>query len=215
MAQRSYRGRPVTERRADRQDRFMAAGLEVFGTQGYAQGTVSAICAAAGLSRRQFYELFDSREDLLIAVYDMIHAQARAAVLAAFTDVGGPRLSLEDRVRPAIAAFFDSVATDPRRMRVAFVEIGGVSARVESHRVQSRAQWTEFFGVAAAEIGGLDESPFGFTYEAAAFIGALTEAGHLWTSSTDRPHRDDVIDMLVAVIVALAARRTLPPDAVS
>ncbi|MAU83752.1 MAG: TetR family transcriptional regulator [Gordonia sp.] len=185
----------------------MAAALEVYGTQGYARGTVSTICAAAGLSRRQFYELFDSREDLLIAVYDMIHAQARTAVLAAFARAD-PAASLQDRVRPAIAAFFDSVATDPRRMRIAFVEIGGVSARVEAHRVRSRAEWTTFFGAAAAEIGGLRDSPFGFDYEAAAFIGALTEAGHLWASSTERPDRDEVIDMLLAVIVALATRRS-------
>ncbi|AZG46879.1 hypothetical protein D7316_03484 [Gordonia insulae] len=186
----------------------MAAGLEVFGTQGYAGGTVSAICAEAGLSRRQFYELFEGREDLLIAVYDMIHAEARMAVLAAFFDVDVPEPRIEDRTRPAVTAFFDSVATDPRRMRIAFIEVGGVSARVESHRVQSRGEWTAFFSSAADEFADLSGSEFGFDYEAAAFIGAMTEAGHLWASSTRRPDRDTVVDMLVAIILSLAASRS-------
>ncbi|GAB92245.1 TetR/AcrR family transcriptional regulator [Gordonia rhizosphera] len=209
MSQRVYRGLSIEDRQADRHHRFMDAALEVFGTRGYAGGTVSAICAEAGLSRRQFYELFGGREDLLIAVYDRIHAEARDAVLRAFTEVDGTA-GIEDRTRPAIAAFFDSVAVDPRRMRIAFVEVGGVSARVEQHRINTRAEWTAFFSAAAAEFTGLSSSEFGFDYEASAFIGALTAAGHLWTSSDPRPDRDVVVDMLLRIILALAAGRSSP-----
>ncbi|MGC4960637.1 TetR/AcrR family transcriptional regulator [Gordonia sp. DT101] len=190
----------------------MTAALDVFGTGGYDRGTVSAICAAAKLSRRQFYELFDTREDLLIAAYDMIHGEARDAVLAAFADVDQADAGIEERTRAAVGAFFDSVATDPRRMRIAFVEVGGVSSQVESHRVQARGQWTEFFSAAAAEFTGLSESEFGFTYEAAAFIGALTEAGHLWATSEHRPDRDTVVEMLVGIILSFAAGRSTPKD---
>ncbi|GAA3707488.1 TetR/AcrR family transcriptional regulator [Gordonia hankookensis] len=211
MAQRSYRGRTVEERQSERRDRFMSAALDVFGTSGYDRGTVSAICAAAKLSRRQFYELFDTREDLLIAAYDMIHGEARYAVLEAFADVDA-EAGIEERTRAAVGAFFDSVATDPRRMRIAFVEVGGVSSRVEAHRVQAREQWTEFFSAAAAEFTGLSESEFGFTYEAAAFIGALTEAGRLWASSQHRPDRDTVVEMLVGIILSFAAGRSTPED---
>ncbi|MFW0786269.1 TetR/AcrR family transcriptional regulator [Gordonia sp. CPCC 206044] len=206
MPQRSYRGRSMVERQADRRERFMEAGLNVFGTSGYAHGTVSAICASAGLSRRQFYELFEGREELLIAVYDRIHAEARDRVLEAFTEATGD--SIEARTRPAVAAFFDSVAVDPRRMRIAFVEIGGISPRVEAHRISARAQWTAFFSAAASEFGDLSDSEFGFDYEAAAFIGALTEAGHLWASSEPRPDRDVVVEMLVRIILALADGRS-------
>ncbi|WAC57797.1 TetR/AcrR family transcriptional regulator [Gordonia sp. SL306] len=190
----------------------MSAALDVFGTSGYDRGTVSAICAAAKLSRRQFYELFDTREDLLIAAYDMIHGEARTAVLEAFAEIDEVDAGIEDRTRAAVGAFFDSVATDPRRMRIAFVEVGGVSSRVEGHRVQARGQWTEFFSAAAAEFTGLSESEFGFTYEAAAFIGALTEAGHLWASSEHRPDRDTVVEMLVGIILSFAAGRSTPKD---
>lgn len=187
----------------------MAAALTVFGTQGYAQGTVSAICSAAGLSRRQFYELFESREDLLIAVYDMIHAEARAAVLSALADVDESATNVLDRVRPGVAAFFDSVATDPRRMRVAFIEVGGVSSRVEAHRLGARNEWSTFFGAMATMIApDLIESEFDWDYEAAAFVGALTEAGHLWTSSSPRPDQDVIVNMLMDVILSFVRART-------
>lgn len=186
----------------------MAAALGVFGTQGYAQGTVSAICSAAGLSRRQFYELFDSREDLLIAVYDMIHAEARAAVLTALASVDESVTDVLDRVRPGIAAFFDSVASDPRRMRVAFIEVGGVSPRVEAHRLAARSEWSTFFSAMANMIApDLTESQFDWDYEAAAFVGALTEAGHLWTGSSPRPDQDAVVDMLMQIIKSFVRAR--------
>lgn len=208
MVERSYGGRSVAERQAERRERFMAAALDVFGTSGYAQGTISAICAAAGLSRRQFYEVFDSREELLVAVYDMIHDEAHAAVLTAFASVDASTTEIGDRVRPAIAAFFDSVATDPRRIQIAFIEVGGVSARVETHRQEKRAEWIEFFSATAAVVApDLPESQYGFDYEAAAFIGALAQAGHLWASRTYRPDRDVVVDMLATIIVSLADAR--------
>ncbi|MFW0797600.1 TetR/AcrR family transcriptional regulator [Gordonia sp. CPCC 205515] len=208
MPQRSYGGRSVAERQAERFDRFMAAALDVFGTQGYAQGTVSAVCSAAGLSRRQFYELFESREDLLIAAYDMIHAEARDAVIAAFGSVDDSVADVSARVRPGIAAFFDSVAADPRRMRIAFIEVAGVSPRVEAHRLGARAEWTTFFSAMADTIAPeLSESEFGWSYEAAAFVGALTEAGHLWTDATPRPDRDVVVDMLMGIIMSFVRDR--------
>lgn len=207
---RSYRGQSIEARRTDRRRRFLAAGLEVIGTQGYREGTVSAICAEAKLSRRQFYEQFESREDLLIALYDLIHSQARAAVLEAF-GAGPMDEGVEARARPGVAAFFESVVADPRRMRVAFIEAAGISPRVEQHRLETRQRWIDFFSSAAALFADdFTESDFGFQYEAAAFIGALTEAGHLWASSTTRPSQEAVVEMLVRVITALAIARQRP-----
>jgi AcrR family transcriptional regulator len=46
------------------------AGLQVFGTYGYANTSISDVCRAAGVTTRHFYEEFASREALLIATYD-------------------------------------------------------------------------------------------------------------------------------------------------
>ncbi len=50
----------------------MEAGLDLFGTIGYARTSVRAVSAAASLNSRYFYESFSSREDLLYAVYQRI-----------------------------------------------------------------------------------------------------------------------------------------------
>ena len=66
---RSYGGLAMEERVAARRARFVEAGVELFGTQGFRGATVRGICAAAGLTDRYFYESFASLESLLAAVY--------------------------------------------------------------------------------------------------------------------------------------------------
>ncbi|MGZ6827110.1 MAG: TetR/AcrR family transcriptional regulator, partial [Mycobacteriales bacterium] len=69
-AGRVYGGRSEEERRADRRARLVAAGLELFGTEGWAGATIERLCAGAGVATRSFYEEFSSREALLRAVYE-------------------------------------------------------------------------------------------------------------------------------------------------
>ena len=79
---RTWRGQTIEERQAERRDRLIEAGIELFGTQGYAATSVKAICTEAGLTERYFYETFNDREDLLSEVYDILIADcARAEVV--------------------------------------------------------------------------------------------------------------------------------------
>ncbi|MBF6480002.1 TetR/AcrR family transcriptional regulator, partial [Nocardia cyriacigeorgica] len=65
----NYAGRSVAERRAERRALFLEAGLTVFAEKTYAASSISDVCAVAGLSRRQFYEQYTGREELLVDVY--------------------------------------------------------------------------------------------------------------------------------------------------
>ena len=47
---RGYGGRSAAERRAERRERLLAAGLELFGTRGYAATSIERLCAAASVS---------------------------------------------------------------------------------------------------------------------------------------------------------------------
>ena len=73
----------AAERRDQRRERLLEAGLELFGTQGYAESSVRAVSAAAGLNSRYFYESFASREELLYQVYERIVAEIAIAVIEA------------------------------------------------------------------------------------------------------------------------------------
>jgi len=69
---RPYGGLAMEERVAARRARFIEAGIELFGTQGFRGATVRGICAAAGLTDRYFYESFASLEALLADVYGTV-----------------------------------------------------------------------------------------------------------------------------------------------
>ena len=44
-----------------------------------------------------------------------------------------------------MTALVGSIGGDPRRARISYLEMLGVSDAVEQHRTRRRAQWVEFF----------------------------------------------------------------------
>jgi AcrR family transcriptional regulator len=126
-----YGGRTSDERRADRRERLLDAGLQLFGTQGYANTSIEALCAATHLNPRYFYESFPTREALLRAVYDrhMEHL-ARSVTAALETAPLNPR----DRIEIGLRAFVETQLADDRNVRITYLEIVGVSLELERHR---------------------------------------------------------------------------------
>lgn len=127
---RRYRGVSEEVRRAERRQRFIEAGLDVFGVRGYHSSTVRSICASAGLTERYFYESFENSEDLLCAVYAFCIQRLRERVLASL--IGGSQGDIEGMALRALRAFFESLREDPRIARLLFVEVLGVSERVDT-----------------------------------------------------------------------------------
>jgi len=72
-----YGGLSAGARVAARRDRLLAAGLELFGTQGYQCTAIDQVCAEAGLTKPYFYESFRSREELLGAVVRSLWSRRR------------------------------------------------------------------------------------------------------------------------------------------
>ena len=127
---RVYGGQSLADRLAQRRERFMDAGLEVFGTTGYRTATVRQLCRQAGLTDRYFYESFDTTEDLLMAVYRRQFDQLQQAVLQAVSTRAQP-----DHPMPAVEAGLNALfhmAADPRVARVCWLEVLGVSPRVDA-----------------------------------------------------------------------------------
>ena len=69
---RSYRGQSQEQRRAERRARLIEGAIAVYGERGYHQATVKAVCEAAGLTERYFYESFANSEALLIDSYNTV-----------------------------------------------------------------------------------------------------------------------------------------------
>lgn len=128
---RPWRGLSPEQRIAERRERLLDAALEVFATQTFHLSTVRDVCRAAGLTERYLYESFDDKESLLLALAERI--------VADFIAAAGPGLALagsdlDATIEQAVGAAVHSLTDDPRRARILFIEIVGVSPRLEDKR---------------------------------------------------------------------------------
>lgn len=98
--------------------RIIAALAEEAASKGYRAVTVADIVRRAGIARNTFYENFSSKEDCFLAVQEYGVDVALRRVVAAAGEVE----SWQGRVRAGLAAFLQSVATEPALARACFVE---------------------------------------------------------------------------------------------
>jgi AcrR family transcriptional regulator len=116
------------ERRAQRRAQLVAAAIAVYGERGYRHATVKAVCEAAGLTERYFYESFENSDELLIAAYHAITANVFKEISRAAQAAGRNRT---ERARAMLRAYFASLRHEPRSARVFLAEIRGVSREVD------------------------------------------------------------------------------------
>ncbi|WP_328875809.1 TetR/AcrR family transcriptional regulator [Streptomyces sp. NBC_00287] len=198
-----YGGKSAEERKADRHRRFLDAALQLFGdTPGYRATTVAALSEAAGLSTRQFYEEFRTLEDVLAALHLQVNGWAEEAVLAAAADAEG--LPLAERAAVIFRAYAANVTSDPRRVRITFVEIIGVSPRLEEQRLARRARWVDLVcsEVASAVARG-EAAPHDYRLSATAFIGSVNGLLHDWSAGWVDATLDEVVDELVRLLLGI------------
>ncbi len=129
-APRLYRGVSPSDRRAERRDRLLQAGLELFGTDGYAKTSIRAVSAEASLNSRYFYESFNGREDLLYHVYTRIVEELAAEVI----EVTASAKTIEEQAQAGVRAAWTILTEDPRKARVVALEVVGVSERLQRLR---------------------------------------------------------------------------------
>lgn len=121
---RGQHGLPPELVSADQRARLHAAIVRAVAEAGYLQVTVEQVITRAGVSRRTFYDLYDNKQDCLIAACDQVREQwmrdGSLAYTAAVADAGD---DVAGRLRPALRALFDLVLSDPRGARVLFIEM--------------------------------------------------------------------------------------------
>lgn len=90
------------ERRDRARTVLLEAALDVFGEEGYSRANVGAIAERAGVSRTLVYHHFGSKEELLLALYEDLHAEVIERVQGAVSPDRGP---IENLVAGANAHF--------------------------------------------------------------------------------------------------------------
>lgn len=202
MVDRRYRQQTTSERRAARRTRLIDAAVEAFGTNGYPATSIEQLCAAAGISARNFYEEFPSREALLVTLHDLLNERAFEAVVAALADIDATDVAA--RATEGVRAYFKVMTSDPRWARIALVESVGVSPEVERHR---QAALDRFAVLLQAEADRLMETGLiprrDYQLTSIGLVGAINGLINTWTTRDDWDAvLDDVIDESARLIMA-------------
>lgn len=125
---RRYRGAAADERRTQRRCQLVTAAIQVYGERGYQNSTVKAVCEAAGLTERYFYESFPNSEALLAASFEAVTDTLLKTIARAGEEAGG---GSRRRALAMLQAYFGALQREPRSARVFLVEIRGVSKPVD------------------------------------------------------------------------------------
>ncbi|MFF2523305.1 TetR/AcrR family transcriptional regulator [Streptomyces liangshanensis] len=190
-------------RRAQRRERLLSTALDLFTTRGFATTSIERICAAAHVSIRAFYEEFESRESLLIALHNDVARAGMEAALVVLGDPAADSASTRDRVTALTRAYLAAVTADPAAARVAFVEVIGAGPTVEEHRLLWRSLWTDFFtGEAERAVRRGEAVARDHTLAVVALIGAVNELVAHWARNSASLSRDLLADEMAHLVLA-------------
>ncbi len=191
---RPFRGVSAVERRQSRRQRLVEAAFGLAGTRGSASLGVGEVCAAAGLTKRYFYESFASIDGLGAAVVD--HAIAIMVARTAPFRPDAPGGS----VHAAIKAFIDGLLDDPLLTRILITETQSGSLSRYRGRIME-------VGVASLlpvdRLAG-SESLDHRRFIAYAQMGALGEICLAWHQGVVAMPRDELVDRLVDLFARIA-----------
>jgi AcrR family transcriptional regulator len=196
-AMRAYGGVSAEERVAARRARLLEAGLECFGTQGFAATGVKDVCRTAGLTDRYFYESFRDNRALFLGVFDDVTD-------ALFEAVAGAVIAVEPvaelQLRAAIGTFLGALADDPRRVRVVFAEAAAAGPEAAEHMQATLRRFT-----ALVEATARAHMPDGGDPRVVALslVGTLERAVHEWQTGELDMSVEELTEHCVALYLRL------------
>ncbi len=157
---------------------------------------MTAICERAGLTERYFYESFNDRDALLVALLDTIAVEVMDASVAAL-EAGGTG---EERARAPIRALVEILTADPRKGRAALVASLSVPV-LRARRQELLAGFAQLVTDRTRELYGERAwSAPDDQIESLLFVGGLAELLSAWLTGAvhgdrgrDRRRRDPAL----------------------
>lgn len=114
--------------------RLLTAAVAVVDELGCGEASVARITSRAGVSRRTFYEIFEYRDECLLAVLQRAAGQASERVAAELAESGSS--GWREQVRLGLWAILDFLDSDPVLARVCIVQLQHASGIVQSARLE-------------------------------------------------------------------------------
>jgi AcrR family transcriptional regulator len=155
----------VTE---SQRNRIHQAMIEVVSERGYPETRVVDVIGVAGVSRKTFYELFESKEDCFLAAYDVLLENLLGDATEAFESKAGQPWA--ERVSASLETLLEHLAGHPEEARFAIVEVLAAGPKALARRDAALRQFSGFLesgrsessvelpGITAiAIVGGINE----------------------------------------------------------
>jgi len=202
-AGRSYGGESAAERDARRKRQLLDAGFRCFGTAGFRATTVRTLCADAHVAYRNFYDHFDSLEDVLLAVYAECNERLMTAVVSAVGPIE-EGMEIADAAARGLDAYFATVEDRPLA-RIVWFEVLGVSARVDvAYREVLRAFANYLEALTHAWRPG-SSTPERRELLAITVVGGLSNLAMVWSLDGYEPARSEVVGAGQQLILSIGA----------
>jgi AcrR family transcriptional regulator len=168
-------------RREDKREETLArieeTALRLFERDGFEATPVTAIAAAAGVSRSTLFRHFASKDDLLFAN----HSRDLDLLRSLTRDI--TRASPSDSDRTVLAAvlvrFAEHLAADAESLAVR-ARIVAADPRLMGRAMTTRSDWERVLAVDLAAARGADEPDLALRVDAAAAVAALHMAVRTW-----------------------------------
>jgi AcrR family transcriptional regulator len=202
---RMYRGVDTEQRRAERRERLLEAALDEFTTRGYHKTKIADLCARAGVSTRNFYEKFASKEALLLELHEHINTMAvkhMRPVFESLTDADALT-----RITTLLDAFVAAVTSDPRFPRLNYVEAPGISQAMERQHRNWFNRYTDFIEAECDRAAAAGLAPRrNYRLTAIALVGAVAGILREWQAHDPPVPAEAVADEIRQVFIAAITR---------
>jgi AcrR family transcriptional regulator len=203
VPRRSYGGKSAEQRRAERREVLVAAGLQIWQDSGWAAVTMRGVCARAGLIDRYFYESFDDRDELLATIWDQMRDRTLAMLLDTVTQhAAEPPL---DQLRAALSAIVHHIGDEPQQAQIVFGDHAGSAVLEQHRRTTIQTAVTLLIDLARPHLRrDIDEAAF--RVNVLTGIGGFVEVMLAWRSGLLDVDAETLVEHLSGVAAALAPR---------
>ena len=130
-------------------NRIHQAMIEVVATRGYPETRVVDVIGVAGVSRKTFYELFESKEDCFLAAYDVLLGNLLVEATEAFESK--PGASWAERISVGLETLLEHLSRHPDEARFAIVEVLAAGPKALARRDAALRQFTGFLEAGRSE----------------------------------------------------------------
>lgn len=166
---RGRHGLSEAEIAESQRERILNAMVELAGTQGFHDTSVTDVISRAGVTRKAFYKRFEDKESCFIAAYERELARLITLTLEAFETQD----EWADRVRAALSALLHALAREPTVARLCFIEVMAAGPRAIGSRNEAMRGFTIIF-----DTGRLEDDRDRPPALALNMVGGLSEIVH-------------------------------------